>query len=112
MITPEQIAGGIAAIIAIGAGLRKAKGLLREDTAVNTVVDLLRSELTRTHEALTALRAERDALSKQIRELRAEIEQGDRAHHECRMALNKLTYQLEKRNASPDCERPTDQRRC
>ena len=98
MLNPEVVATVVAAAIAIAAGFRKAKGLIRDDDATNTVVEMLRAEVLRNQTTLTAVREDRDALLLENAKLRTIIEARDRDHHICQMTVNRLTFQLEKLN--------------
>lgn len=91
----ETIAALVAAVIAIGAGIRKAKEFARDDSAVSSVVALLRQETERLAGVITALKSERDALYSENVNLRSQLEQRDRDHHECQMALNKARFNQE-----------------
>ena len=91
----ETIAALVAAVIAIGAGLRKAKEFARDDSAVSSVVALLRQENERLSGVITALKSERDSLYGENVSLRGQLEQRDRDHHECQMALNRERFNKE-----------------
>ena len=102
-MTPETLAAVFAAIIALAAGFRKARDLIRDDSAVNSVVGMLRQEVDRLSATLNSVRDDRDKLMLDNANLRDLLEALDRENHQCRMALNRVTFNLERLN---ECTQP------
>ena len=91
-MSPETIAAAVAALIAVGAGLRKAKEVMRDDGAVSSVVDMLRQEVSRLRASYTALQVDHDRVMRENMTLRKSLEDKDREAHACYLELNKLRY--------------------
>lgn len=92
-----------AAAVAVAAGVRKARSVIRHDAATDSIITLLRQEVERLAVAVEAAREEHRALLTENATLRSDLEQRDRDHHKCQMALNRLTFDMERRDAECTC---------